>query len=142
VAGERLTRDVIEEEGVVSPIFEPDPLVQELSGVSVVALDGYLGEVTGDEPNRVQRLYHDASYTFWVEIHEANLLAQRRLTRPGFPDASVVWVTRGATLIPRAEPEEEPLPDEITPEDLLTVGDPPLWADVRRVTVEREGQEG
>jgi hypothetical protein len=128
-------QDAIEEEGIVSPFLEPDGLVQELRGSGIpdlVALDGYLDEPTGE----TQRLFKDLARSFWVDIGEDDLVTKRRVSVPGFPDASVVWVRRGAQLTVGASfPEEEDLPESITPEDLLTQGDPPLWADVTRVQV-------
>jgi hypothetical protein len=147
VAGDRLTRDAIEEEDAVSPIFEQSALVTAVrnSGIShVVALDGFLGEVDGAEPNRVQKLYRDASLTFWVELTEGDVALVVDEV-PGAPGASVVWVRRGAPLmLGTSFPDEENLPERMTPEDLLTEGhptevDPPLWADVAFAEpVERE----
>lgn len=131
-------RDSIEKEGIVSPFLEPDGLVQELrdSGIpDLVALDGYLDEPAGD----TQRLFRDLARSFWVDIGEDDLAIKRQVSVPGFPDASMVWVRRGAQLTVGASfPEDEDLPRSITPEDLLTEGDPPLWADVTLVAaVER-----
>jgi hypothetical protein len=122
----------------VSPFQSPDPLVQQLTAeLPLVALDGYLANPSGS----TQRLYHDASLSFWVDIPENQLVHKEPVELPGLPDASVVWVRRGATLtVGAADPDEEQLPASITPEDLLT-GDPPRWADVKRVYVEREAQE-
>jgi hypothetical protein len=104
-----------------------------------VALDGYLAEPTGD----TQRLYRDLSLSFWVDIGKDDLVTKRPLGRPGIPEGSVVWVRRGAQLtLGAAVPEEENLPAQMTPEDLLTEGEPPLWADVTRVEVESDGREG
>jgi hypothetical protein len=116
----------------VSPRLEPDPLVQQLRPdpaqfQDLVALDGYLGELTEDGK---QPLYKDASLAFWVEIDPDDLVHKETVTVRGAPDHSVVWVKRGAMLTAKASPEESDsrLPrDEITPEDLLTEGDPPLW---------------
>ena len=89
----------------------------------------------------MQLVYRDASRSFWVEIGEDDLFVKRSVTVPGFPESSVVWVRRGALLTVGAlDPEEEDVPRQETPENLLTEGDPPPWADVTRVKVEaREG---
>lgn len=133
MAGDRLTRDAIEEEDAVSPIFEESELVRAVrdSGIDhVVALDGFLGEVEGETPNRVQRLYRDASLTLWVELREADVALVADEV-PGAPGASVVWVRRGVELTVGASfPEEENLPATMKPEDLLTERESPPWADV------------
>lgn len=133
MAGDRLTRDAIEEEDAVSPIFEESELVRAVrdSGIDhVVALDGFLGEVEGDAPNRVQRLYRDASLTLWVELPERDVALVVDEV-PGAPGASVVWVRRGVQLTVGASfPDEENLPATMKPEDLLTERESPPWADV------------
>jgi hypothetical protein len=116
----------------VSPPLQPDPLVQQLRPdpadfQDLVALDGYLGSSTEDGK---QRLYHDVSLSFWVDIDQDDLVHKETVSVRGAPDASVVWVKRGALLTAGESPTEDrsrPLRDQITPEDLLTEGDPPLW---------------
>ena len=115
----------------MSPSLQPDPLVAQLRPdpadfQDLVALDGYLGDPTGD----IQRLYHDLSLSFWVEIDQDDLVHKETVSVPGAPDASVVWVKRGAQLTMVESPEESRsrVPAvQITPEDLLTEGEPPLW---------------
>jgi hypothetical protein len=117
----------------MSPRLEPDPLVQLLRpdpddiDVDLVALDGYLGE----SKNGKQALYHDLSLSLWVEIEEDDLIHKETVSVRGGPDASVVWVRRSAMLTTKTSPEDprSRLPrDQISPVDLLTEGDPPLWS--------------
>jgi hypothetical protein len=115
----------------VSPFLEPDVLVQQLRPdpadfQDLVALDGYLGEPRDGK----QPLYHDVSLSFWVEINENDLVHKETVSVRGAPNAAVVWVKRGALLTPRESPVEDRSRsprDQITPEDLLTEGEPPLW---------------